>query len=330
MKYLILTFALIGMLIPDLWAQSPESFSYQAIARDNNGNPLENKAVSLRIAILQGTTSGTEVYKETHAVTTNQFGLVTLAVGNGSVVSGNFSTINWGNSPYFIKIELDPVGGSNYVFMGTSQLLSVPYALYSKSSGNPYPDGSETKVTAGTNVTVAGIGTTANPYIINASGGNTNSHYIGELYGGGIVFWVDNTGQHGLIVSLIDLSQSAQWSSEHIVTGATSTWNGQGNSSLCGCNAAALCSSYSNSNYGTGIYSDWYLPAIDQLCMISHARYILNKNIESVSGANILALHVYWSSTEWNYYNAMDFDFIFGINTNSKDDNNWVRAIRDF
>ena len=151
-------------------------------------------------------------------------------------------------------------------------------------------------------------------------------HYIGELFGGGIVFWVDNTGQHGLIVSLVDISTSAPWNTASITTGAISTWNGQANSLMCGCNAAGLCVSY-----GGGGYSDWYLPAIDQLNLLYNARYILNKNIESLSGANILAQAVYWSSTEYNVTNAWSYRFAYGdAYYNTKSLNNWVRAVRAF
>jgi hypothetical protein len=160
-------------------------------------------------------------------------------------------------------------------------------------------------------------------------------HYIGELFGGGIVFWVDNSGQHGLIASLVDLSTSAQWSPEYSVTGATSTWNGTANTAtIVGISPAAqLCDSYTNSGlYGTGIFSDWYLPSIDQLGLVYHSRYILNKNIEGVAAANILAYQSYWSSTEntsnfaWTY----SFDYGFADGAFDKYATGWVRAIRTF
>src|SRR5437764_8880255 len=81
------------------------------------------------------------MYVETQATTTNMNGLVSIEIGNGTVVSGNFSTINWANGPYFIKTETDPTGGTNYTVGGTSQLMSVPYALYAETSGTPGPAG---------------------------------------------------------------------------------------------------------------------------------------------------------------------------------------------
>ncbi|MCX6268837.1 MAG: hypothetical protein NTW16_16045 [Bacteroidetes bacterium] len=196
-------------------------------------------------------------------------------------------------------------------------------------------DGSETKVTAGTAVTITGTGTLVNPYTISAS-----AHYIGELIGGGIVFWIDSTGQHGLIVSLDDISQSSTWSNitnVRIGLPAQSTWNGQGNSnSIMGqsghtSSAALLCDVYSNADYGTGIYTDWYLPAIDQLSLAYQARYILNKNIAGVSGADIISDTYYWSSTEFDYQNASDYFFNYGEAYDwMKSFNNWVRCVRDF
>ena len=109
-------------------AQSPNAFSYQAVARASNGDQIANQAVSFRISILQDSISGSSVYSETHSATTNKYGLVNLQIGNGT--SGNdFTAINWANGPYFVKVEMDASGGTTYAETGTSQLLSVPYAL---------------------------------------------------------------------------------------------------------------------------------------------------------------------------------------------------------
>ncbi|MBI5218916.1 MAG: tail fiber domain-containing protein [Bacteroidia bacterium] len=123
---------LISMLISaTIFAQSPNAFSYQAVVRNSSGTIIPNQNVSFRINILQGSSTGLSVYSEEHSATTNPFGLVNLEVGNGTNPSGNFSTIDWGNNTYYIKVELDINAGNNYSVMGTNQLLSVPYALYS-------------------------------------------------------------------------------------------------------------------------------------------------------------------------------------------------------
>ncbi len=98
-----------------------------------------NSTVGMRISVLQGSPGGSSVYVETHAPQTNANGLVTLEVGNGTVQSGDLSTIDWTNGPYFLKTETDPNGGTAYSITGTSQLMSVPYALYAKESGSSQP-----------------------------------------------------------------------------------------------------------------------------------------------------------------------------------------------
>jgi hypothetical protein len=116
-------------------AQAPQAFKYQTVVRNSSNQIIPNQAVGLKISILQGSATGTAVYIETHATTTNVLGIANLEIGNGTLVSGNFSTISWGTNSYFVKIELDPAGGTAYQLMGTSQLLSVPYALYAATSG---------------------------------------------------------------------------------------------------------------------------------------------------------------------------------------------------
>lgn len=111
-------------------AQSPQALKYQAVARDNNGDLLANQNVTFRISILQGGPSGAAVYVETHSATTNDYGLATLEIGRGTLVSGDFSSINWGSDSHFLLVEMDEAGGSSYQMMGTSELLSVPYSFY--------------------------------------------------------------------------------------------------------------------------------------------------------------------------------------------------------
>ena len=135
-KLIVATSLFIGSLG---FAQAPEKMSYQAVVRNTTNNLLVSQNVGMQISILQGSATGTAVYVETQTPTSNTNGLVTLEIGGGTVVSGNFTTINWANGPYFIKTETDPAGGTSYTITGTSQLLSTPYALYAKTSGSSTP-----------------------------------------------------------------------------------------------------------------------------------------------------------------------------------------------
>ncbi len=122
-------------------AQVPQAFSYQAVIRNTSNALVANQLVSERISLVKDSATGTVVYSELQSVKTNANGLVSLQIGTGSVLSGSFSSINWGASNYFIKIETDPTGGNKYSINTTTQLLSVPYALYAANGGTPGQQG---------------------------------------------------------------------------------------------------------------------------------------------------------------------------------------------
>jgi len=122
------------LLSVSVFSQSPQKMSYQAIIRDGSNNLVTNHVIGIRISILQGSISGTVVYTEPQTTNTNENGLISIEMGSGI----GFDAINWSNNSYFIKTEIDPAGGSNYTITGTSQLLSVPFALYAKTAGNGF------------------------------------------------------------------------------------------------------------------------------------------------------------------------------------------------
>jgi hypothetical protein len=132
MKKLVLSLITLLTVLSGM-AQAPNMFKYQAVARNTAGDLIANQTVSFEISILQNSSGGSPVYTETHVATTNQHGLVNLNVGGGAVTFGTFNTIDWGAAIYFIQVKMDPLGGSAYVLMGSSQLLSVPYALNAKT-----------------------------------------------------------------------------------------------------------------------------------------------------------------------------------------------------
>lgn len=157
------------------FSQAPYQFKYQSIARSTSGDAMVSVPVSLRISIRDLTSVGTIVYQETHATTTNEFGLFSLNIGGGTATVGSMTLVDWGNGAKFVEIEADLTGGTNYQPYGTSELLSVPYAIYATSSGTPilpngtavgnttYWDGTEWVVSSGNlyhDGTRVGIGTT--------------------------------------------------------------------------------------------------------------------------------------------------------------------------
>ena len=299
----LFTILLAVFLTATVWAQSPNKMSYQAVIRNSSDALVTNTQIGLEVNIRQGTTSGTVVYTETQTPTTNANGLVSIEIGGGS----GFNTIDWANGPYFIETKTDPAGGTNYTITGTSQLLSVPYALYAANAGT-------------------------------ATGGGNFTHYIGEEYGGGVIFhlWKDNAGvEHGLIVALTDQSISQAWSnvtSAAIGTSAQSSWDGLSNSnSIVGqaghtSSAAKLCL-----DLVSGGQSDWYLPSIQELNMLWNNYYTVTRALSQISGATQLSNSVYWSSSEGSSNYAWHVAFNGGsTNGNVKSSTNYVRAVRAF
>lgn len=127
-----------------LSAQTPEGFKYQSVARGVSGQTMNNATISLRMSILDNDISGPTVYAETHSVSTNEFGLFSISIGLGTPVLGSFAGIDWSTNEKFLKVEADFAGGSTFTEMGVSQLLSVPYALYSKYAENALlPNGAD-------------------------------------------------------------------------------------------------------------------------------------------------------------------------------------------
>jgi hypothetical protein len=140
MKKYTLALVLASLFSSFLFAQAPQGFNYQGVARNTFGTIITNKAIGMRFTLHNATPNGTAVYSETKTINTDQYGVFSLVVGSGTPVSGTFNTINWGSGNKYLQVEMDPNGGNNYKDMGTTQLMSVPFALYA-ASGNLGPAG---------------------------------------------------------------------------------------------------------------------------------------------------------------------------------------------
>ncbi len=160
--FLFLTF-LIKAQVP------PNAFNYSAVARNAAGQPISTTTIGIQINILKTSPTGASQYSENHFVNTDAFGLFNLVIGAGAVQSGSMSTIDWSNDNYYLKVGMDANGGTNFLTMGTTQLLSVPYAMYAKSAGS---------VSGGNGITITSVSSAGDTlYLSNGqtfvAGGNT-------------------------------------------------------------------------------------------------------------------------------------------------------------
>jgi hypothetical protein len=164
------------------------------------------------------------------------------------------------------------------------------------------------------------------------------THYVGEVYGGGVVFHVykDALGEeHGLIVSIINQSPSSMYSDVLLSIGASTTWDGQTNTNLMSTQPGVSVGAWEDvNNYSYGGYTDWYLPAIDELSLLWQNRFNINKSLTTIIGATQIENLNYWSSTEDNT-NSATHAYAFTFSNGYAFDNNktstyTVRAIRQF
>jgi hypothetical protein len=416
-----------------VWAQSPEKMSYQAVIRNSSNALVTNTQIGMEINILQASTSGTVVYTEVQTPTTNANGLVSIEIGGGT----GFNTIDWSAGPYFIetKIAVTPPL-TTYTITGTSQLLSVPYALHAKSAEtvtggitetDPIYSGSEAANITATDITnlgnlsgtntgdqdlstlatktalgdstaqvrseipdvsgfltsetdpvysgseAANITATDITNLGNLSGTNTGdqdisgiatntqaiidtaaqiradiptatTYSIGDFAHGGIVFWVDETGQHGLVCAKTDQSSGVRWyagTNGDTRAKGDGIYSGQKNTTIIissqialgddGNNyAAQICNDYYIEIAGIK-YGGWYLPSKQELQLM-----LTNKSTIDVTatanGGTALDTDIYWSSTElmWNSAWMIYFGTGSPLMDYAKYNSYNVRAVRRF
>lgn len=413
MKYLYTLLAIL-FLNPQGFCQAPQKLSYQAIIRDAGNNLISNGNVGLQIQIVQGSIFGPSVYVESHQGITNGNGLLTLEIGDGFVVLGDFSQIDWSSGPYYLKTEIDPLGGTNYVITGITELLSVVYSLHAEvadsviggvvetdpvfsssiaegitqtdtSFWNQHTIDTDTHIDS---VGIVGYGFTAGPHSVNTdsqqlmingdtllltNGGfivlpsdsfnvytagtginisnniiSTNStagtYAIGDIAFGGIVFWVDESGQHGLVCYKEDLPHLVWFrpTPEMVYADGDGIYAGKKNTTVLRSlddgfepwpsgGQCAACEVFRFVDGVNGIpYGDWYLPSRMELNFLYQQKNIVDSVALSIGGASF-ANDYYWSSTEYDqslaYRQHMN---IGGITVYVKQHPHRIRPIRSF
>ncbi len=316
---------LINLLISSsVFAQAYEKMSYQAVIRDANNNLVTNQTIGIQVSIMVG--AGT-AYIETHTPTTNANGLISIEVGGGTLVAGGWSSIYWAYGECYIKTEVDPTGGTNYTITSTNQLLSVPYAKIAEVA--------DTVLNTVTYTSGPGIDITN--YVVSNTAIST-TYEVGDYAQGGVVFWLDETGQHGLVCAIEDLSDN-WYNGTYTNTEAHSdgVYAGEMNSLLIIANqgsvltnyAAGKCVAYSVTFNGIS-YGDWYLPSKYELDLMYQNKTTIDATATANGGDNF-ASESYWSSLEDDLDNAWCQYFGSGTqNILSKIASFRVRAIRAF
>ena len=289
---LIITLAFL-LINTSIFAQAPQKMSYQAVIRNSSNALITSTPVGMQISILQGSSTGTAVYVETQTPSTNANGLASVEIGGGTVVSGNFSAINWANGPYFIKTETDPTGGTAYTINGTNELMSVPYALNAA------------------NANVGGF-----------------THYLGEAFNGGIIYYLYKGSdglEHGLIVALTESTPLA-WQTTGTLVNANRTEDGAYNTALMTGSPAATYIA----TLGAGWYLP-SLDELGLLFYNRYsAQKGLRLGGNTLLQWNSLSAW-YWSSSEYDASYAFRYSFLDGIaDQNIKTTACYVRAVRAF
>ena len=306
------TTVVLLLLTISSFAQAPEKMSYQAVIRDASNALVTNQQVGMQITILQGITA---VYEEKQTPTSNANGLVSLEIGTGTVISGSFTEIDWSVDTYFIKTETDPTGGTNYTITGTSQLLSVPYALYAETSSDTsavelntakvgYTEAAvsaNTAVTANTAKTVISLEQSDAISANTAKVGYTEpTYFVKNFYEelGGYVIEISASGKHGLVAARIDQG--------------TSNWY----------NAINLLSNPDNHDAAGADFKDWRMPTYRELNLIYENKFGIGGFTDTY----------YWSSTQYDANGAWLQDYYNGnqYNASKSGTSSKVRAVRAF
>jgi hypothetical protein len=358
-------FYLLGVLcafaMKSVFAQAPQKMSYQGVIRNSSDVLVTNSTIGIRLSILQNSQNGNPVYVETHTTSSNANGLVSLEIGTGNAQLGTMEDIDWSSGPYFLKSEADPLGGTTYSITGTSELLSVPYALYAANGGTVGPQGPQGPTgsqgptgpqgpqgpqgPAGTFVD----GTTPGEMMywngsewVAVTPGTTGQTLtfcdgvptwgpcpegpleIGDFHEGGIIIYLDGNGG-GIVAAQVDQSIGTLWGCEGDIIEGTQWIVGAGLNNTeaiyVGCPTPGIAARICYDLDYNG-YTDWYLPSRYELDLIYDYK-------DEIGG---FGTGTYWSSSESNINTAWTKSFAAGLSSTSFKNSNTlrVRAVRTF
>ena len=261
------------------FSSAPPGIPYQAEVRNESGEVLAIANVNIRFTLHELAANGTVSYQETHTLTTNELGLFAANIGTGTATQGTFASINWAQTTKFLQVEVD--AGNGFITMGNQQLMSVPYALYA-ANGPQGPIGPQgLRGEAGP----AGPQGPQGPQGASAPASNGSfSHYIGERFGGGIVFHVyrDTLGEeHGLIVAKHALAYGPFCICDALENfdNPTNSFDGKHNTeALLSSNLFSQGAISLVSNFSINGFDDWYLPSIDEVELLMSKGYSLKSS----------------------------------------------------
>jgi hypothetical protein len=280
----ITTLFIFLFVVSSFFAQVPQKMSYQAVIRDAQNQLIANNTVGMRLSILQGSSTGAAVYVETQTPVTNANGLISIEIGAGNVISGSFASIDWSNNTFFLETEVDAQGGTNYTISGTSQLLSVPYALHAKTAE------SVTGSVTGPTPTV----TTIAPTNVLATAVNTGLTIL-------------NNGNEFILASGICYNTTGTPTINNTTYSTFGTWTGTSLNNLSPSTtyfARAFATNSNGTSYGNEIsfttISGNVIITTNPITNVTDSSFVTGGNISSDGGASITQRGVCWSTTNTN------------------------------
>ncbi len=307
------------------YSQAPDKIHFQFTVKDSQGTILADSLMGARIKVIDQTSH--IYYQERHVARTNPRGLVSIVIGEGIEQSGSLSTVKWDEKDNYtyIKTEIDPKGGKIYSLVTYNRINKFPYALMAKNveSFNESDPLYENSVSASFSIEKLNL----------LDEISRPQNYPGDFIGGGIAFYVDQSGENGLLASTRDIAANVPWSpNPQALVGAISLFDGSENTdAVLNQYGAGLYAAYICDTLALNAKSGWYLPSSDELSRLFDARFIINNTLgEDVDArTNGIFPGEYWSSTERDAENAMAFKN--GLpETSEKNYLANVRAIRKF